>query len=76
MKLKKIADNVAFQTIGYYIGGKTNVNIYVRECGHFKRDIYKGLYKDFPMGDQSTYAYNRVTELHAMENVLCIGIEE
>lgn len=33
MKMKRIANNVALQTIGYVISGFTNVYIYVRECG-------------------------------------------
>ena len=47
MKMKRIANNVALQTIGYVISGFTNVYIYVRECGYQKRDIYRGLYKLF-----------------------------
>ena len=47
MKMKRIANNVALQTIGYVISGFTNVYIYVRECGYQKRDIYRGLYKHF-----------------------------
>ena len=31
MKMKRIANNVALQTIGYVISGFTNVYIYVRE---------------------------------------------
>lgn len=34
MKMKRIANNVALQTIGYVISGFTNVYIYVRECGY------------------------------------------
>lgn len=37
MKMKRIANNVALQTIGYVISGFTNVYIYVRECGYQKR---------------------------------------
>ena len=44
MKMKRIANNVALQTIGYVISRFTNVYIYVRECGYQKRDIYRGLY--------------------------------
>ena len=42
MKMKRIANNVALQTIGYVISGFTNVYIYVRECGYQKRDISFG----------------------------------
>lgn len=76
MKMKRIANNVALQTIGYVISGFTNVNIYVRESGYFKRDIYKGLYKHFVREEMHKYAYCKVTELRADENVLYIGIEE
>ena len=37
MKMKRIANNVALQTIGYVISGFTNVYSYVRECGYQKR---------------------------------------
>lgn len=50
MKMKRIANNVALQTIGYVISGFTNVYIYVRESGYQKRDIYRGLYKHFAHG--------------------------
>lgn len=47
MKMKRIANNVALQTIGYAISGLANVHIYVQECGYHKRDVYTGLYKNF-----------------------------
>lgn len=76
MKLKRIANDVALQTIGYVISGFTNVNIYVRESGYFKRDIYKGLYKNFVHDKMGELSHCKVTELRADENVLYIGIEE
>lgn len=76
MRMKRIANNVALQTIGYVIGGFTNVNIYIRECGYFKRDVYKGLYKQFAREEMFKYENCKVTELRADENVLYIGIEE
>ena len=76
MKMKRIANNVALQTIGYVISGFTNVYIYVRECGYQKRDIYRGLYKHFAHDEMNKYAYCKITELRADENVLYIGIEE
>ena len=57
MKMKRIANNVALQTIGYVISGFTNVYIYVRECGYQKRDIYRGLYKHFARDEMNKYAY-------------------
>lgn len=57
MKMKRIANNVALQTIGYVISGFTNVYIYVRECGYQKRDIYRGLYKHFAHDEMNKYAY-------------------
>lgn len=59
MKMKRIANNVALQTIGYVISGFTNVYIYVRECGYQKRDIYRGLYKHFAHDEMNKYAYDR-----------------
>lgn len=76
MKMKRIADNVALQTIGYVISGYTNVYIYVKECGYQKKDIYKGLYKDFENTEMKKYAFCKITELRAEENVVHIGIEE
>ena len=72
MKMKRIANNVALQTIGYVISGFTNVYIYVRECGYQKRDIYRGLYKHFARDEMNKYAYCKITELRADENVLYI----
>ena len=43
MKMKRIANNVALQTIGYVISGFTNVYIYVRECGYQKAGHLQGL---------------------------------
>lgn len=76
MKLKKIANNVALQTIGYTIGGLTNVHIYIQECGYRKQDVYKGLYNNFPLNEMKQYAYCKVAEVLVKENVLCIAIEE
>ena len=76
MRMKRIANYVALQTIGYVISGFTNVNIYVRECGCKKRDIYRGLYKGFVTDEMHKYENCKVTELRADENVLYIGIEE
>ena len=76
MKMKRIANNVAFQTIGYLISGFTKVYIYVQKCGYHKRDIYRGLYKHFTYDEMNKYAYCKTTELRADENVLYIGIEE
>lgn len=76
MKMKRIMNNVALQTIGYTINGLANVHIYVQECGYYKRDVYTGLYKNFEYDEMSKYAYCKVMELRADENVLYIGIEE
>lgn len=76
MKMKRIANNVALQTIGYTIGGFTKVHIYVQECGFQKRDIYWGLYKDFTYDEMNKYAHCKVTGLRADGDVLYIGIEE
>lgn len=75
MRMKRITNNVALQTIGYAISDFTNVNIYARKCGYKKRDIYSGLFKDF-VDEMCKYENCKVTELYADENVLYIGIEE
>lgn len=76
MKMKRIANNVALQTVGYVISGKTWVQIYIRDMGYRKRDIYKGLFEDFYRDHLSAYANCQITELAADENVLNIGISE
>ena len=75
MRMKRIANNVALQTIGYVIGGLTNVNIYICESGYAKERIFRGLYKDFDREKMYKYENCKVTELQADENVLYIGIE-
>lgn len=72
MKMKRIANNVALQTIGYVISGFTNVYIYVRECGYQKRDIYRGLYKHFAHDEMNKYAYCKITELRVSEEMPCV----
>lgn len=75
MRMTRIANYVALQTIGYVIGGTTNVNIYIREDGYTKEQIYKGLYKDFVKAEMYKYENCKVSELRAEKEVLCIGIE-
>lgn len=75
MRMARIANYVALQTIGYVIGGTTNVNIYIREDGYTKEQIYKGLYKDFVKAEMYKYENCKVSELRAEKEVLCIGIE-
>lgn len=75
MRMKRIANHAALQTIGYVIGGMTNVNIYIREDGYTKEQIYKGLYKDFARDEMYKYENCKVAELRADENVLYIRIE-
>lgn len=76
MRMKRIANNVALQTIGYVISGFANVKIYIRECGYTKQSIFSGQYKDFAHDEMHKYENCKVTELRAEENVLYIGIEE
>ena len=75
MRMTRIANYVALQTIGYVIGGTTNVNIYIREDGYTKEQIYNGLYKDFVKEEMYKYENCKVSELRAEKEVLCIGIE-
>ena len=42
MKLKRIANSAALQTVGYLIRGYTQVNIYFYD-GYNKKEIYKGM---------------------------------
>ena len=74
MKLKRIANNVALQTISYLIHGYTQVDIYFYD-GYNKKEIYKGTYNQFFYNGADKYAYCRVTELYAEDDIVCIRIE-
>lgn len=76
MKMNRIANHVALKTVGYVISGKTWVQVYIREMGYKRRDIYKGSFEDFSRDYLPTYANCQVTELAADENILNIGISE
>ena len=56
MKLKRIANNVALQTISYLIHGYTQVDIYFYD-GYNKKEIYKGTYNQFFYNGADKYAY-------------------
>lgn len=72
--MKRIANNVALQTVGYVVSGLQKVNIYVKEEGYKKQDIFNGLYRDFCMGGMLTYSHCKVTEIASNFDVLNIGI--
>lgn len=74
MRMKRIANNVALQTILYTISGLANIHIYATELGYFKRDIYAGLHKDFR--DIYKYENCKVAGISASENIINISIEE
>lgn len=74
MRMKRIANNVALQTILYTISGLANIHIYAAELGYFKRDIYTGLHKDFR--DIYKYENCKVTGISASENIINISVEE
>ncbi len=72
--MKRIANNVALQTVGYVVSGLQKVNIYVKEEGYKKQDIFNGLYRDFCMNGMLTYSHCKVTEIAAKDDIICIGI--
>ncbi len=72
--MKRIANSVALQTIGYVISGFEKVNIYIKEMGYKKQDIFRGLYSDFYMDGMKIYSHCKVTELVANNDELCVGI--
>ena len=47
MKLKRIANNAALQTIGYLIGGTQRVSIETTTDGFTGHQIFFGLFRDF-----------------------------
>ena len=79
MQMKRIAKNVALQTLGYLISGDTHVAIYEDKYGYFRHAdlIYKGVfyYFDAARNGMRNYSHCIVTRLNADENILYIGIE-
>lgn len=79
MQMKRIARNVALQTLGYLIFGDTHVEIYEDKFGYYRREnlIYKGVFRYFDVSDvgMRNYSHCIVTRLNADENILYIGIE-
>ena len=58
MKMKRIANNVALQTIGYVISGFTNVYIYFLECFYQTESSDVNLICDH-FGIERSSAYNK-----------------
>lgn len=79
MQMKRIAQNVALQTLGYLISAATNVAIYKDDYGRYRAGnlIYKGVfyYFDAASTGMCIYSHCKVTRLYAGENTLYIGIE-
>ncbi len=80
MKMKRIANGLALQTLGYFIGGNQEIEVYYRIDGYRKETIFKGNYSDFFkihfMGDGELLSYNRVVRIDAFDGVLQIGIDK
>ena len=78
MKMKRIANNMALQTLGYIIGGTQEIEIYYRVDGYRKETVFEGAYNDFcreQFGDGEQLSHNKVTGIEADGNVLRIGID-
>ena len=79
MKMKRIANNLALQTLGYLIGGDQEIEVYYRVDGYRKETIFKGRFSDFLKihlsGAGELLSYNRVTGIDALDDVLQIGID-
>lgn len=79
MKMKRIANNVALQTLGYLIGGTQKIEIYYRVDGYRQETVFEGEYSEFCkeqlFGDGETLSNNKVTGIEADENVIRIGID-
>lgn len=73
MKMKRVANYMALQTVLYSVGGMENLHVYSRRDGYAGNDIYRGLHKEFK--DREKYAYCKVSGITADESVLHIGIE-
>lgn len=79
MKMKRIANDMAFQTLGYLIGGTQEIEVYYRVDGYRKETVFEGTYSDFYkeqlFGDGEQLSHNKVTGIEADGNVLRIGID-
>lgn len=64
MKLKRIANNLAFQTLGYMLRGDEQVHIFLRSGVYAQRTIFEGSYAEFEGGLASTYNNYAVTMVH------------
>lgn len=82
MKMKRIANDLALQTLGYYIRGEQEVEVYYHIDGYRKETIFKGKFFDFDkahlmcLGNGECLSRNRVTRVGALDGVLQIGIDE
>lgn len=83
MKMKRIANDLALQTLGYLIRGDQEVEVYYYYVdGYRKETIFKGNFLDFNkvhlmcLGNGECLSYNRVTHIEAFDGVLQIGIDE
>lgn len=79
MQMKRIARNVALQTLGYLISEDAQVAIYKDDYGCYKARnlIYEGVfgYFDAARNGMCNYSHCKVTRLNADENILYIDLE-
>ena len=79
MKMKRIANDLAFQTLGYLISGTQEIEVYYRVDGYRKETVFEGKYVDFRkdqlFGSGDEVSHNKVTAIGADGNVLRIGID-
>jgi len=79
MKMKRIANDLALQTLTYLISGLQEIEIYYRVDGYRKETVYEGTYADFRkdqlFGSGEQLSHNKVTAVSADGNVLRIGID-
>lgn len=75
MRLKKIANNVALQTIGYCLRATENINVCAITPSGNEVGVYYGLYRDFFREELYKYANCKVVGIRAIGNVLYIFIE-
>lgn len=72
MKLKRIANNLALQTLGYMLRGDEQVHSFLRSGVYAQRTIFEGSYAEFEGGLASTYNNYAVTYVGVQDNQLCI----
>ena len=79
MKMKRIANDLALQTIGYSIGRTQEIDVFYYVDGYQLETVFRGKFEDFEKiyltSGKEQLSYNRVMKVETKGNILCIGID-